>query len=128
MTMRPNNSPEPPAVGAVNSDVAIMRFLKRHSVLAALALGIVAEGVCVAVLSLPESNLFVGILRSIVSAFHLIPGVVYFFFPDVIDGYATERQEFIVTSICFTIAWLQWFLIFLGGIHIFREHNENLAA
>jgi hypothetical protein len=54
--------------------------------------------------------------------------MVYFFFPDVIDGYATERQEFIVTSICITIAWLQWSLIFLGGIHIFREYNENLAA
>ena len=32
-----------------------------------------------------------------------------------------------MTSICFTIAWLQWFFIFLIGIHVFGKHNENIA-
>ena len=107
------------------------RRLKRHPVLAALAFSVVAEGVCVAVLSLPDTNPFVDIIRSIVGAFHILPGLACFylsFFPDVIDGYASSTEESIVAAVIYLLAWMQWFLIFLGGIHMFRPHNENLAA
>ena len=72
---------------------------------------------------LSDSNVLVGFVRAV----HVVPGMVYCFFPDVIDGYASETQEYIVTSICFTVAWLEWFVIFLISIYAFRKTNENIA-
>lgn len=91
----------------------------------ALLFSIVAEGLCiVAILDLPDGN----VLAGFVTAFHRLPALVYLFFPDVIDGYATPAEEYIVTSFCFILAWAQWFFIFLIGIHCLRKQNENTAA
>jgi hypothetical protein len=101
-----------------------MRFLKLNPVILAFLLSVIAEGLCLAaIFTLSASN----VLNEFVRTFHLLPSLVYLFCPDVIDGYATERQEFIVTSICFTVAWLQWFFIFLIGTCLLRKYYANIG-
>jgi hypothetical protein len=100
-------------------------FFSRKTLILALLFSIVAEGICLVVLfGLPDSNVLVGFVR----AFHQLAALVYLFFPDVIDGYATQTEEYIVTSLCFILAWVQWFFIFLISIYLFRKQNENIAA
>ena len=102
-----------------------MRFLKSKCFLLALLFSIVAEGLCLVVLfNLPDSNVLTGFVKE----FHRLAALVYLFFPDVIDDYATQTEECFVTSIFFTLAWAQWFFIFLIGIHWLRKQNENTTA
>jgi hypothetical protein len=98
-----------------------MRFLKDHPLIPALLLSTVAEGLSVAALFLcPESSLLVWFSRS----FH---GPAAFFaallFPDVIDNYASEGQEFVFCFITFAATWLQWVLIFYVGPRLYRKYE-----
>jgi hypothetical protein len=100
-----------------------MRFLKLHPALSALVFSILAEGICLATIS--GSNLIAWLVR----LFH-VPGalLICIFFPDVTEGYASATEELMVASICYLIAWLQWFFILLVAIHLFRTADEYVAV
>lgn len=99
-------------------------LFKRHFICGALLLGMVAEGLSfAALLWLPESNFFAWFARS----FHGLTALFANFFPDIVDGYENQDQEFAFMLAVFALGWLQWFVIFFAGLRLYRKY-ENTAA
>ena len=107
-----------------------MRIFTRKTLILALILSVVAEGLSIAALFLcSESGLPFWFSQSFHGPAALLTA---FFLPDVVDEYASKTQGVIFACIVFTIAWLQWFVLFIGGRFFVGPRScskhENTAA